>query len=247
MPQHTCNDLTRDFKKLGVEPGDIIFMHSSFKSLGPVEGGAGTVVRALEACVGAEGLLLMPSFNLVEHERRAEAWDPQTSPSTVGWITEYFRSIAGTYRSDHYSHSVSARGNGAEAFVADHRRQEGLDSPWDKTPWGKMFGAHSPMVRAYERDARLLMLGVDYDSSTYIHLVEVRYWNQLRAVNPQAAYPALSRPGLGAFWDRAGELNRGLVGDADCRLIRTRTYVDGLLAEVEREPARYLSNEQIRV
>lgn len=242
MPHHTCNDLTRDLKKMGVESRDTLFIHSSFKSLGTVEGGAEAVVHALEACIGEEGLLLMPSFNLVEHERRAETWDHNSSPSTVGWITEYFRGMAGTHRSDHYSHSVSARGQGAEAFVADHRSQKGLESPWDKKPWGKTYGIHSPMVRAYERDGKLLMFGVDYDSSTYIHLVEVRYWHRLRAGNPQAAYPALSRPGLGAFWDRAGEPNRRLVGDAECRLFRIRMYVDGLLAEVEREPERYLSS-----
>ena len=32
--------LTEDLRNLGVETGDILFMHSSFKSLGPVRGGA---------------------------------------------------------------------------------------------------------------------------------------------------------------------------------------------------------------
>ena len=112
---HTCSDLARDLKDLGVEPGDTLFVHSSFKSLGPVQDGAGTVVGALEESIGPRGLLLMPSFNLVEGERRAETWDPETTPSTVGWITEYFRRLPGTHRSNHYSHSVAARGRGARA------------------------------------------------------------------------------------------------------------------------------------
>ena len=45
---HTRETLTHDLKNLGVESGDTLFIHSSFKSLGPVEGGAGTVVNALE-------------------------------------------------------------------------------------------------------------------------------------------------------------------------------------------------------
>ena len=57
MPLHTCNDLARDLRNLGVESGDILFVHSSFKSLGPVQGGVETVVRALEESIGAEGLL----------------------------------------------------------------------------------------------------------------------------------------------------------------------------------------------
>ncbi|MCH7861617.1 MAG: AAC(3) family N-acetyltransferase, partial [Proteobacteria bacterium] len=66
------------------------------------------MVRALEDSIGAEGLLLMPSFNLREGEKRAETWDLETTPSTVGWITEYFRRLPATYRSDHYSASVAA-------------------------------------------------------------------------------------------------------------------------------------------
>ena len=123
---HSRDRLLRDLRSLGVEPGDLLFVHSSFKSLGPVEGGAGGVVAALEDAVGPEGLLMMPSFNLVEWERRAEVWDVGATPSTVGWLTEYFRLMSGTYRSDHYSHSVVARGKGARELVAGHRSQEGV-------------------------------------------------------------------------------------------------------------------------
>ena len=237
---HTYDDLMQDLRNLGVESGHILFVHSSFKSLGPVQDGVETVVRALEDSIGPEGLLLMPSFNLVEGDRRTETWDIRTTPSTVGWITEYFRRLPGTYRSDHYSHSVAARGKGAKAFVAEHLSQKGYKSPWDRRPWGKTYGFHAPMYRAYQADGKLLMLGVDYTSSTYIHFVEVLYWHKLLALEPMAAYPGLKRPELGAFWDRAGELKRDCVGDAPCRLFRIRKYVDALLAEVEHNPDSYL-------
>ena len=242
-PFGSC-DLTRDLLRLGVEAGDILFVHASFKSLGPVKGGAESVIQALEDTIGPEGLLLMPSFNLVKWELRPVTWDPQNTPSSVGWITEQFRRLPGVCRSNHYSHSVAARGNGAKAFVAGHIRQEGYGSHWDRKPWGKTFGLHSPMYRAYQADAKLLMLGVDYYSSTYIHLVEAMYWHTLRARNRNTerapAFPALDRVRLGAFWERSGELERGRVGDADCRLFGIRPYVDALLAEVERNPHSYL-------
>ena len=113
MPQHTCRDLALDLRQLGVEAGNILFVHSSFKSLGPVSGGAIAVIEALESAIGTDGLLLMPSFNLVEWEERAKTWDHAATPSTVGWITEQFRQLPSVYRSDHYSHSVAARGKGA--------------------------------------------------------------------------------------------------------------------------------------
>ena len=236
---HTRETLGRDLRDLGVEPEDILFVHSSLKSLGPVNGGAGAVIGALEDAVGPEGLVLMPSFNLVEWDRRPETWDIETSPSTVGWITEYFRLMPGTYRSDHLSHSVAARGKGAKELVADHLSREGYKARWDREPWGRTYGSRSPMYRANEAGGKLLMLGVDYESSTYVHFVEAMHWNMLLDSGSDAEYAFLDRPPLGEFWDRVGNLSRGPVGDAHCRLFRIREYVDTLLREVIDNPGPY--------
>ena len=238
---YTREKLTRDFTNLGIEKGDTLFIHSSFKSLGPVEDGAGTVISALEEAIGQDGLILMPTFSLLpSREERVASWDVPTTPSTVGWLTEFFRQMPDTYRSDHYSHAIAARGKSAEAFVADHLRREGYRSPWDLHPWGKTYGTHSPMFRAYKSDAKLLMIGVDYNTSTYIHLVEVIHWNKRLTDNSQAEYIGLNRPKLGAFWDALGKLRQGKVGDSDCRLFHIKTYVDTLLTEVERNPELYI-------
>ena len=238
---YTHEKLTQDFTDLGIEKGDTLFIHSSFKSLGPIDSGAGTVISVLEEAIGQDGLILMPTFNLrPSREERVASWDVATTPSTVGWLTEFFRQMPGTYRSDHYSHAVAARGRNAEAFVADHLKSEGYQSPWDLHPWGKTYGTHSPMFRAYKSDAKLLMIGVDYQTSTYIHLVEVIYWNKRLTQDEQAAFIGLNRPELGAFWDTLSKLKQGPVGDSDCRLFHIKTYVDTLLAEVERNPEPYV-------
>ena len=232
---HTAESLRQDLRNLGISASDTLFIHSSFKSLGPVAEGAGAVIQALEKTVGPSGLILMPSFNLVDRDRRAATWDLSATPSTVGWLTEYFRRMPETHRSDHYSHSVAARGYAASAFVADHRDGAGWKSPWDQLPWGKTYGSNAPMVRAYKCSGKLLMLGVDYESSTYLHLVEVMLWNQHLEDNPEAAYIRLDRKHLGAYWDRMGRLNRGQVGGADCRLFEIRDYVDTLFAHASRK------------
>ena len=259
---YTRQRLAGDFNALGVEPGDILFVHSSFKSLGPVKGRARTVVAALEDAVGPEGLILMPSFHLIwrkpsqpappeiaadpwlsERYRlrqgRAELWDRETTPSTVGWLTEYFRLMPGTFRSDHYSHAVAARGKGAEAFVAGHLENEGLVSIWDYPPWGRTYGTHSPMYRACERDGKLLMLGTTYDTVTYIHLVEVIRWNRMLEEDPEAPYPGIDREILGAWWDRQDSLRRGRAGDSYCRLFPIGDFIEALVAEVDRDPDAY--------
>ena len=53
----TFENLVEGFRELGVNEGDTLLVHSSYKSLGEVEGGPATVVRALEAALGAAGLL----------------------------------------------------------------------------------------------------------------------------------------------------------------------------------------------
>jgi aminoglycoside 3-N-acetyltransferase len=209
---YTRDRLCADLRRLGLDAGDTVFVHSSYKSLGQVEGGVQTAIDALEDAIRPAGLLLMPSFNLLPpFQRRHETWDPATTPSSVGWITEFFRTLPDTVRSDHYSHSVAARGTGAQVFVGDHRSQEGIQSPWDRPPWGKTYGIHSPMARACSVGGKLLMLGVTYTTSTYVHFVESLYWDMLRSRDPDAPFPRLDRERIGEFWDGLGELHRGRV------------------------------------
>lgn len=283
------NTLRDALVTLGIEKGDLLFIHSSFKSLGEVDGGAEAVVGALQDVVGDSGLILMPSFNLVtdpfyndvdealeldsqlsevyrqrglvhfdvrrgditvNHQMsrrhaanilwRSKHWDFNSTSSTVGWLTEHFRCMPGTYRSNHYSHSVSARGKGAQKLVDGHLRQEGMKSPWDLDPWGRTYGKFSPMYKAYEMNGKLLMLGVDYRSSSYVHLVEVMYRSRNLDGETLSHHPAFNRPKLGEFWEQLGKLNIRYVGDSECRLFRIRDYVDAILREVEVNPSDYL-------
>ena len=96
------------------------------------------------------------------------------------------------------------------------------------------------MQKAYKADGKLLMLGVDYDTSTYVHFVEVLYWHELLEQNAEAPYPALDRPRLGAFWDEVGTLNRGSLGNSNCRLFRIQQYIHTLLREVKQNPDPYV-------
>ena len=243
-PPHIFYDLVKSLKLLGIAKNDVIFVHSSFKRLGTVEGGASTVIKALSKVVGPNGLILMPSFNLVagSNEVRSKGWDILTTPSTVGWLTECFRLMPNTFRSDHYSHSVAALGYDAEQFISGHLHNEGYKSPWDLKPWGKTYGVESPMHKAYTTNGKLLMLGVNYDSSTYMHFIEVLCWNKMLAECAKAAYPRINRMALGAFWDRVGSINRAFVGNADSRLFIIKEYVDTLYKEFFNNPTHYLTN-----
>jgi len=240
--QHTRETLANDFRGLGVGSGDTVWMHSSFKSLGRVDGGAAAVVDALEDAVGPQGLILMPSFNLVPWDDRPKLWDIDTSPSTVGWITEFFRQIPGTYRSDHCSHSAAARGQGAKEIVADHLQRDGLRSRWDRGRWGYAFGSQSPMWRAHEGNGKVLMLGVDYESATYTHVAESLYRTaHLDRDGKQGDHPMTNLSVVGEYWETVGDISHSKVGDAHCRLFSIREYVETVLAEFERNIDAYAS------
>ncbi len=237
---HTREKLVNDLKALGVQEGDELFIHSSFKSLGEVECGAATVIQALEDAVGKNGTILMPSFNLVKEDRE-KIWDVNTTPSTVGYLTEFFRKMPGTYRSDHYCHSVAARGNRARYFVDGHRGATGMKSPWDNPNYGCDFGDESPFVKLYKTpNSKILMIGVDYHSSTFCHFVEVKYWNERLASDPKAEYIWLWREKLGEYWDSVGNLNQGKIGNADSRLFKIKDFVDKLLDAVKKDPRPFL-------
>jgi aminoglycoside 3-N-acetyltransferase len=233
--------LTADLTSLGVKPGGVLFVHSSFKSLGEVEGGAACVVAALEGALGASGTLLMPSFNLTPKtaKERAAVWDPAGTPASTGYLTEFFRTLPGTLRSDHPSHSVAARGALARWIVGDHRSQRGPGSPWDILPWGKTYGLDSPMVRALEADAQLLMLGTGYETLTYMHLVEVLNRAQRSESNVGAKHWMLDRSRCGLWWEENGAPARGRVAQAECRLFPVRPFVETLLARVTPSPAEF--------
>ena len=55
--------LVAEFKRIGLEEKDVVFLHSSFKSFGGVEGGPQTVIDALISTLGNEGTLIVPRFN----------------------------------------------------------------------------------------------------------------------------------------------------------------------------------------
>ncbi|HOL49423.1 MAG TPA: AAC(3) family N-acetyltransferase [bacterium] len=239
-PFITKEKLVSNLKNIGVEEGDVLFIHSSFKSIGKVEGGAQTVIDALKESVGEKGTILMPVFNLVKD--RPGTWNVTTTPSTTGYLTEYFRTLPGTVRSDHYSHSVAAWGAHAYEFVSGHRGAKGMISPWDHEQFGCTYGYESPFMKLYcHTKSKILMLGVDYHSSTFCHLVEVIFWNERLLTDQKASYVSINREKLGQYFDSLGKLTRSFIGQADSRLFKIRDFVDTLCREVRKHTDKYVS------
>jgi len=147
---------------LGVRQGDILLVHTSFSKVGPVEDGPMGLITVLRSVLKPEGTLVMPSMSWDDDH----PFDPSTtSCPEMGIVAETFWRYPGVLRSDS-PHAFAAVGPLAEQVTAPHP----IDPP---------HGLNSPVGRAYELDAQVLLLGVGHDANTTIHLAEnlagVRY------------------------------------------------------------------------
>lgn len=152
----------------GIQPGDCVFLHSGMSRLGPIDGGPGTVIRAFLDTLGAEGTLLMPaftrSFSAFDgrpiRSRGFRPFNPKTTPIWTGSISAVFSKMPGVIRSPHPTHSVAGIGPQAEKCIGGHKE---TDPP---------TGSTSAFAHLSELDAKIVFLGADLSSCTYLHFLE---------------------------------------------------------------------------
>ncbi len=253
----TVETLAGDFRALGVEPGMVLLLHSSLRSLGWVCGRAQAVIEALEEVLGPAGTLVVPTHSAHlsdpahwENPPVPEAWwdtirrtmppyDLAMTPSRkMGAIADCLRSQSGAIRSAHPTVSFAARGPHAEAIVGSHPLDFGL-------------GEGSPLARIYDLVGWVLLLGVGHDRNTSLHLAEHRAeWPGKREllegapmlVDGQRRWVPWRTFDLDSddftrvgedFETATGLARRGNVAAADSRLLPQRALVDHAVAWFE--------------
>lgn len=235
----TRDALQGGFRGLGLDAGDGVLVHSSLSSLGWVDGGAGTVVDALRETVGDGGTVMMPTFT-----RYDRPYDPETSPSTVGSISETFRTRPAAVRSAHPTKSVAAIGPNTASLVDDH-------DPCNS------IGPDSPIHRFIDkRDADILLLGVDHTANSALHVAErladLPYRDQLAettirrrdgstgTVTVNRVHCSRGFGVVGSIAKRLGIEREGRVGDATVQLINGRTLLSLVVELLEEQPGLLL-------
>ncbi len=157
MSNVTVTQLANDLRtSCGVEAGDTLIVHSSLSSIGRVEGGAATVIRALIQVIGPSGTLLMPAFS---DPRPDGLFHMASTPGRTGLISETLRTWPGSIRSRHPTHSVVANGRRACEYTREHERTGPL-------------GAGSPFHRAALAGAKVLLIGCDLTTCSLVHVAE---------------------------------------------------------------------------
>jgi aminoglycoside 3-N-acetyltransferase len=152
--------IREDLAALGLEKGDAVLVHSSFKSMGAVEGGIQTFVEALLSVIGDRGTLIVPTLTFVEVSEENRVFDYLRSASCVGAVSEFVPHMDGAKRSVNPTHSCAAIGCKRDWYVGGHQN--------DRTP----VGPNSPIWKLHEDGGKVLMLGCRLTSNTSLHGIQ---------------------------------------------------------------------------
>ncbi|MBN2643419.1 MAG: AAC(3) family N-acetyltransferase [Victivallales bacterium] len=147
-------------KAIGIEEGMDVLVHSSMKSIGPVEGGADTVIDALQEVLGEDGTLMMSTVS-GNVNKEQPVFHVDHTPGTVGILSNIFRKRKGAVRSMHPVHSIVAMGPKAKFYTDGH-----LES---NTPWSP----DSPYGKIMRNGAKVFFIGTDFECNTCMHALEI--------------------------------------------------------------------------
>jgi aminoglycoside N3'-acetyltransferase len=232
-------DLVGQLRALGVKPGGVLLVHTSFSAVKPVEGGPRGLIAALLDAVTERGTVVMPSWSGNDNE----PFDPRSSPASedLGIVADLFWHVPGVLRSDH-PFAFAARGPHAVQITSG-------DLPLPP------HILDSPVGRVYEFDGQILLLGVGHDANTTLHLVEtiaaVPYGipKHCTVIEDGLAVRkdyvendhCCRRFALAGEWLRTrGLQSEGTVGHAAARLVRSRDVAAVALEYLARDPFIFL-------
>jgi aminoglycoside 3-N-acetyltransferase len=173
---HTRERLAGDLRELGLSPGDVLMVHASVRAVGEVAGGPDEIHLAMKDVLAPEGTLMMyascPRYvdevgrgNLTPGEeaeilQKLPAFDAETARSARdnGALVEMLRTYPGSRVNRHPARFVVW---GAQA-----------DYLLSRQPWNYAFGRDSALERFLELDGKILLLGCNHDTVTFLHYAE---------------------------------------------------------------------------
>jgi aminoglycoside 3-N-acetyltransferase len=262
---YSRQQLAAGFRSVGVLAGDVVMVHASVRAVGEVAGGPDEIHLALKDALTGQGTLLMyascPQYvdevgrgNLspaqeTEVLEKLPAFDPDTARSARdnGTLVEFLRTWPGSLVNRHPTRFV------AWGKHADHL--------FSAQPWHYAFGHGSALERFVALDGKILLLGCDHDTVTFLHYVEhiadipgkrvarfkvpviehgARVWRDMEEFDSSSggAHPHWPDRFFGRLVDtllsRTGNTG-GHVGDAPCHLFAARDLLDFARPIMERQ------------
>ena len=156
---YTKEELTAQLIDAGLKKTDTVMLHTSMRAVGPVEGGADTLIDAFKEVL-SEGLLVIPTHTWHTVPRVEPVFDVRSSVPCTGIVSEIAAFRKDGVRSLHPTHSVAAFGKDALSFVEGELNATSPADPSGIT--GKLL----------KRNAKMFLLGVGHDKNTMLHGIE---------------------------------------------------------------------------
>ena len=217
----------------------MLLVHTSFRSVRPIEGGPAGLIAALRQAIGSSGTLVMPSWTGDDQT----PFDPASTPASpdLGAVADAFWRLPHVVRSAH-PFAFAAAGPDAAFIVQD---------PLPLPP----HIPESPVGRVHELGGKILLLGVDHEVNTTLHLAEILAGVPYRVtkeitVREKGGPVRLSyrendhctrRFALAGGWlDERGLQSAGRVGRGNALLARSRDVVSVAVERVADDPLVFL-------
>jgi len=240
----TFENLVEGFRDLGVEEGDTLLVHSSYKSFGAVDGGPQIVINALESVLGEDGTLVMPTFNF--DFNKGTPWDVRSTPSKMGVLTELVRNNPRAKRVFHPFYSFAILGKHAEMLGSLRYKSS--------------YERNSVFGKLRDLDGKIMVIGLSYTNSmTFFHHIEqmegvdyrflkqftgeVTDWDGTTKVD---TFEMLVRDidkgvitevnPMGELMEKEGIIKVGKIGEADVRLMKANDVYAFTAREMRRDP-----------
>ena len=155
---YTKLDLLNDIKNMGLSSDSLLMIHSSFKSIKNIDGGAISVIEAFKESF-KDGLLLFPThtWNIINND--FDILNKNDSNSCVGYLTNMVIKDKDFVRSNHPTHSVCAYGKNAFEYITQDTYSTTPVSP--NGSFGKL-----------KNNGYILFIGCPLSKNTFIHSIE---------------------------------------------------------------------------
>lgn len=239
VPFLNQDDLVEQLLALGIKQGDVLEVHASLKSIGYILGGAPTLLDALLTILGLEGTLVMsaqswgnsepayfenPPIELDQYSRLRETHPAYKGKMEelryMGELTKALQQRPNSYVSNHPHYAFIAIGKHAKWITQSHPLNEG-------------FSLESPLGKMLELKTNILLIGVNYDRATGMHLGE--HLSQKRPIQIQGSRIVVKQEAqwvkfltqdynsddfldVGKHMEEKGKVTYGYVGKAECKL-----------------------------
>lgn len=149
---------------LGIRKGDVLIVHSSMEGMRRAAPEPRAIIDHLLELVGPEGLLVFPTFPIINHTytpEKLQTYNPKRTPCWTGMLPNTFLTYPGVKRSLFPFNTLAAIGAGSDEMIVHNLEAD------------RAHGKHSAWEYCVNRRAKILYLGVRVaECNTVMHVAE---------------------------------------------------------------------------